>query len=72
MSVKGTCQSCSFFVPADQKGMGTCRVNPPTYAQGVCTAFPIVTEYDWCGHYMEDASHDIISEQEPKEVLTHE
>ena len=62
MSVKGTCQSCTYFSPSEQKGMGSCRYNAPLYAQGVCTAFPLVTEYDWCGRYEEEPSHEVTHE----------
>ncbi len=52
-----SCVSCTFFDVNAQKAAaaekGVCRANPPSGGNG-STAWPTVSQRDWCGHFQFD------------------
>ena len=51
-----SCASCTFFDVNAQKATvdnGLCRANPPSGGNG-STAWPTVSQRDWCGHFVFD------------------
>ena len=56
-----SCASCTFFddhaaqAAADK---GLCRANPPSGGNG-STAWPTVSDRDWCGHFQFDGQSGV-------------
>lgn len=53
-----TCARCNFFddkaaSAAVEAAKGLCRFNPPSGGNG-STAWPVVADKDWCGHFQFD------------------
>ena len=49
-----SCSSCTFFDDKTARADdGLCRYNPPSGGNG-STAWPVVTQKDWCGHFQFD------------------
>lgn len=51
-----SCAACTFFDDRAEQAArekGLCRFNPPNGGNG-STAWPVVTDRDWCGHFQFD------------------
>jgi hypothetical protein len=77
---KDTCNDCKWWYPVTpfgddltDTGCGECRYGPPTaievqHTTRFSSAFPIVSEYDWCGRFERRNENDIRQHQKLYEI----